>query len=162
MSENEKPPSVPLVSEVTLEFGDGIYTFKLSLRWIDAIQKDLGVGLGTIGRLTMGSEWNAMHVYKLIYYGLVGGGLPAVNARQLCERYLDGLPLARSDDPSSPLNVARSIIGATWFGVPEDLTGKTQATATMEAGSMSPDITGKPSPATSQSQPLPSYLLANS
>lgn len=162
MPADQKPPQVPLVSQVLLDFADSTYLFKLNLRWIDAIQNDFGgMGLGQIGQLTMGPFWNALHVYKLIYYGLVGGGMAPVKAKKLCDLYIDGVPLARADDPSSPLSVARAIIGATWFGVPEEA-GKVEAPATgAEDTSTSQDTTDKPSQRDRTSQPLPSYLLEN-
>lgn len=139
-----------IAAEVELKWADGVYLFALKLKQIEELQRLCGVGLGEIAqRLLVERRWYAGDVVETIRLGLVGGGTPAVRARELIETYVEGHPLADPRDPANHLMTAQAIITAAYFGVAEQTDepeGKADAAADEKtAGSTSRRSTGKPS-----------------
>lgn len=162
MDNEEKPPRGPLTSEVELEFGGELRTFKLSLRWIDALQQKRNVGLGMIAYRVSTHHWYAEDITETLFYGLVGGGMTAHDARKVVNTWCDGLPLA-GPEPDSPLKTAQVVLAAVFFGVdPEDIkpVGKDTAATQMDGSTSRPSM-DKDSPSDSPSQPLQVYLSEN-
>ncbi len=97
-----------IAAEVELAWADGTYLFALKLKQIEELQRLCGAGLGEIAqRLLVQRRWYAGDVVETIRLGLIGGGLPAVRARELVDTYVDGHPLADPRDPANPLATAR-------------------------------------------------------
>lgn len=138
-----------IAAEIELKWGDGAYLFALKLKQIEELQRLCGAGLGEIAqRLLVERRWYAGDIVETIRLGLIGGGLPAVRARELIETYLEGHPLADPRDPSNPLATAQAIITAAYFGVPEsrdEPEGKADAAARKKGSSTSRRSTDKPS-----------------
>lgn len=148
-------PQPNLSSEIEIEFGDGKYVFALRLKEIEELQRLCGAGLGEIAnRVMLTQSWYVKDIYETIRLGLIGGGMPAVRAREIIEVYVDGRPIASSGDPSSPLLTARAVLMAVYFGVREavkeanldDDEGKSKAG--MAGTSPSRPSTGSGSPST--------------
>ncbi|MGK9168028.1 gene transfer agent family protein [Inquilinus limosus] len=122
-----------IAAEVELTWADGTYLFALKLKQIEELQRLCGAGLGEIAqRLLVQRRWYAADVVETIRLGLIGGGLPAVRARELVDTYVDGRPLADPRDPANPLATAQAVIMAAYFGVAEateEPEGKAEAAA---------------------------------
>lgn len=99
-----------------LLWGDGEYTFRLSIKEIKELQLQTGAGLGEICRGIMSGWPNYVHVYEIIRLSLIGGGTPPVKAKQLVDMYVDDVPLATPGDPASPILTAQAIVEDLWFG----------------------------------------------
>lgn len=109
-----------IAAEIELKWADGTYLFALKLKQIEELQRLCGAGLGEIAqRLLVERRWFVSDIVETIRLGLVGGGTPAVRARELIETYLEGRPLADPRDPANALATAQAIITAAYFGVPE-------------------------------------------
>lgn len=161
MTDTEKPPAGPLTSMIVLEFGGQDRVFDLTLKWIDALQSKLGVGLGMIGYRLSSHAWHVGDVTETLFYGLVGGGMPATEARKVVNEWCDGMPLANPKDPASPFMTAKAVISAVFFGIPEDETRGKVTAATKKAGSTLRRSTDKVSRSASQSDKLQVYLSPN-
>lgn len=75
------------VNQIELEFGDGTYLFKLGLAQIAELQEKCGAGIGLIFKRVMIGEHRIEDCVETIRLGLVGGGMNAVEARRLVDRY---------------------------------------------------------------------------
>lgn len=137
-------------AEVELRWADGTYLFALKLKQIEELQRLCNAGLGEIAqRLLVERRWRIGDIVETIRLGLIGGGLPAVRARELVDTYVDGRPLADPRDPANPLTTAQAVIMAAYFGVAEaseEPEGKAEAAADDGTdGSTSRPSPGKPS-----------------
>lgn len=122
-----------VAAEIELAWADGTYLFALKLKQIEELQRLCGAGLGEIAqRLLVERRWRVSDVVETLRLGLIGGGLPAVRARELIETYVDGHPLADPRDPANHLMTAQAVITAAYFGVveaTEEVEGKAEAAA---------------------------------
>lgn len=100
MSRDYKP------CEVTLEFGDGEYLFKLPLKMIAELQDKCGAGIGAIYRRVLTGDYRGEDLVETVRCGLVGGGLTGIEARKLIERYCDVWPLEVWHQHASAILVA--------------------------------------------------------
>lgn len=146
-----------IAAEIELKWGDGTYLFALKLKQIEELQRLCGAGLGEIAqRMLVERRWYAGDIVETIRLGLIGGGTPAVRARELIETYVDGHPLADPRDPANHLATAQAVITAAYFGVAEvtgEPEGKADAAADEKAGgSTSRRSTGKRGPSTGRSR----------
>lgn len=127
-----------IAAEVELKWADGRYLFALKLKQIEELQRLCGgSGLGEIAqRLLVEGRWFVADVVETLRLGLIGGGMPALRARELIDTYVDGRPLADPRDPNNSLTTAQAVLGAVYFGVEEaggDDEGKAMAAAVDEA-----------------------------
>lgn len=106
-----------IAAEVVLNWADGDYLFALKLKQIEELQRLCRAGLGEIAQRLFSGRWYAADVVETIRLGLVGGGLPAVRARELIETYVDGRPIADPRDVNNALAVAQAVMGAAYCGV---------------------------------------------
>lgn len=110
-------------AEIVLLCFDGEYTFSLKLKQIDELQRLCDAGLGTIVKRVVSGDFRVRDIYDTIRLGLVGAGLDPVTALRLVNTYVDGkalmLPRQTENGPSSPYLVARAILNAAYFGMPE-------------------------------------------
>lgn len=104
-------------AEVILLWGDGEYPFALKMKQIEELESLSGIGLGEIFDRLLTERWYFKYIYHAIRLSLIGGGMSPVKAKQLCDVYVDGCPLARNDDPSSPLRTAIAVVGAVFSGI---------------------------------------------
>lgn len=109
-----------LSSSVTIDCFDGAYTFALKGKQIEELQRLCNAGLGEIGQRIMSGNWYIADISQTIRMGLIGGGdVAPTRATELIQTYVDGCPIAPENDPSGPLEIARAIIEATFFGLSE-------------------------------------------
>ncbi len=79
--------------EVTMDFADHTYTFKLPLIRIAELEEKCQAPIGTIYKRVLLGEYHANDLIEAVRLGLIGGGLTAQDARNLIERYCDHWPL---------------------------------------------------------------------
>lgn len=99
--------------ETTLAWGDGIYSFRLTMNGIVELEQICNEGIGTIvARVSSGGIW-VRDVRETIRLGLVGGGMEPAKAVKLVSRYVDDLaefPIATN------IPFARAILLAAYVG----------------------------------------------
>ncbi len=142
---SEEPRFSPC--EIELAFGDADYLFRLPLKQIAELQEKCKAGIGAIYRRVLAGEYYVEDLSETIRLGLIGGGLDALKARTLCERYAEPMP-------KQELWIHTiSILGACIVGYepPGEQPGKPETAVTQEDGSTSPSHTG-----TEPSQEIPS------
>jgi hypothetical protein len=106
-----------LKAEITLEWGDGIYDFALKMAQIEELEHLCDEGIGRIAaRVFSRVDFSYRHIRETIRLGLIGGGLPAIEAARLTKIYVDGVPIDTQDDKSSPLKTANAVLQAVYFG----------------------------------------------
>lgn len=128
-----------LTTRVVLPFADGEYPFQLKGKEIEELQKlcgdpehgRLGMGIGEIGARVFTGRYGVREIRETIRIGLVGGGMSPPEARRLIAFYVDGRPIAEPAG-ESPYDVARLILEANFFGVPEG-TAPADVASTMAA-----------------------------
>lgn len=116
-----------LSAEVVLPFGDGKHLFKLGFKQLEQLEKVCGSGIAEIANRVMALQPKLADLYNVILLGLEGGGMPAVQAQGMMERYFDGKPLAAPNDPASPLATAAKVMQAAWFGMEDIKPGEAPA-----------------------------------
>ena len=116
-------------TSIDLEFGDGVYIFRLPIKQIIALETKAGP-IDAVRHRLMHGGFSIQDVTETIRHGLIGGGKGMVNdveievgelkANQLIAAYIDGKPLA------SIALVAKAVIGALYVGyTPEKAQKKT-------------------------------------
>lgn len=134
--------------EVTTSFGDGEYTFKLTVSGILELQDKCGAGFAEIYARALQGRWDARDVYEALRLGLIGAGMKPTEAKKLVDGYL--LPLAES----AP--ISRLVLSGVMFGFENSPVGKTEAAASATAETTKV-LTPQPSsetPASSGSAPM--------
>ncbi len=117
-------------AEVTIICFDGEHTLALKGKQIDELQRVCGAGIGAIVRRVVGGDFFYRDISETIRLALIGGGkVTDVRALEIINTYVDGKammlpkPPAPGEetgrDPSSPYNVARAVLDAVFFGMPE-------------------------------------------
>jgi hypothetical protein len=133
---------------VTFEWGDGVYTFALRSSQLEELQfkckgpDGKASGFGEITERVFNGRWYAADIYETIRLGLIGGGMPPVEAVRLTKTYVLDQPIAKLDDPSNPYQTAKAILSAAMFGLDqlsddEETVGKDEAGTKREATSTS-------------------------
>ncbi|WP_084398274.1 gene transfer agent family protein [Henriciella aquimarina] len=81
--------------EVTLEFADADYLFRLPLKRIAELEERCSAPIGTLWkRVCLTGDYKGNDLIETVRLGLIGGGMDAQEARKLIERYCDQWPLA--------------------------------------------------------------------
>lgn len=77
-----------LKAEITLPFGFQTYIFALKGKEIEELEYQCGkVGFGQIYQRVMTGQWAVMDLCHIIRLGLIGGGMPLVQAEELTTRH---------------------------------------------------------------------------
>lgn len=141
-----------ILAQIELEFGDGLYRFRLPPVHVDKIQKSRGYRVtwpdgsegmrpkpvGMIMREIMGGEFDILDCIAIIQEGLIAGGggvvdgedvtMTATKARMMVEDVVNTWPIQEVHDN------AAAIIRGCWFGV-EDKEDKQPGNDPATAGS---------------------------
>jgi hypothetical protein len=108
--------------EVLLPFGDGEHLFNISKNGqLLELQDKCDAGIGTILQRLRAGTFKVQDFRETIRLGLIGGGMPPVEAFKLVKRYVDERPWAES------VLTATTIMLAAHVGVPEEKVGKQKA-----------------------------------
>lgn len=99
---------------LTLPWADGDYVFRLAWGQLCTLQEECDAGPYVIlGRLTDGT-WKMKDISSTIRLGLIGGGMPPVEALQKVRLYVE------SEPPYSNLALAQAILGAGVVGAADE------------------------------------------
>lgn len=98
---------------VTLAWSGGEHDFRLDLAQIGAVQEACDAGPAEILKRLSAGTWRMADLRAPILHGLIGGGLPPVEARALVARWVDQRPWLES------VPVAHAVLMAALAGAPE-------------------------------------------
>lgn len=122
--------------EVTDKWGDGTYTFRLTVTGIIELEQKCDAPFAVIfGRLTSGT-FKLNDVRETVRLGLIGGGAKPSEALTLVDRYT--LPLAES------LPMAKAIVAGVMFGFEASPLGEEKAAATANTSASTPPASPEP------------------
>lgn len=100
-------------ANIETEWGDGIYSFRLTMKGIIELEQKCNAPIATIICRISENEFYASDIRETIRLGLIGGGMEPAHAVRLVTRYVDNLdefPLATN------LTHARMILLAAFIG----------------------------------------------
>lgn len=117
---------------ITLPFGDNEYVFRIATGELVKLQEVRDCGPYVILDRIASHRWYFEDVREVIRLGLIGGGMPPIQALKLVREYVDGRPplyLVDSDDPAAMSNVAVAgkILHAGLVGATDEKVGETKA-----------------------------------
>lgn len=116
--------------ELTTEWGDGTYTFRLTVAGILELEDKCDAPIAVItGRVNAGA-WKAIDIIETLRIGLIGGGTKPADAKKVVDRY--ALPLVEN------WAVARLVLGAALYGFEASPLGKDQAAPTESPSASTP------------------------
>lgn len=104
------------------DFGDGGHQFRLAIGELREMEEKRDAGSPLILRRLLSGEWRVDDVREVIRLGLIGGGMPALEALKLVRRYVDDIPAWTEN-----AMLAGAILGAALMGVEDEEPGKPQA-----------------------------------
>jgi hypothetical protein len=141
-------------AEVVLKFGDRKILFALKGKHIQHLEKDLNrpeVPPGENAFQSIANRLFAGRAYSLdirmtIHRAMEGGGMPPVEVADVMERYFDSQPVAKLDDPASPMKTAQAIMHAAWFGWDEFEEGNREPGEARAGEGPAPDTQADSSP----------------
>jgi hypothetical protein len=133
-------------ADVTFDWADGTYRFRLPYGQIAELQERTGCGPQLLLQRVVDGSWKVDDLRETIRLGLIGGGLEPLKALTLVRQYVEARPLAENVTP------AKLILMAALFGVEgEEWPGKG---APGEETSADPSRTdGSTSPGSTEAQP---------
>jgi hypothetical protein len=133
-------------AEVTLDWADGTYTFRLSVKGIIELEEKCGAPFGQIfTRLTTGL-FAVNDVVETIRIGLIGGGMKPTEAKKLIDRY--AMPVGDNQ------HLARAIIMGAMFGFEVSPLGNQKAATETESPNASTPPPLQRTPSRSASSPM--------
>lgn len=102
-------------AQVTFEWADGTYTFRLPRKQLEELQELCDAGPAWISARIESGSWRFKDIREPIRLGLIGGGKTAEQARKLVELYVDPpVPLMEN------LRPAQLILSAVLVGVEDE------------------------------------------
>jgi hypothetical protein len=118
--------------EVQLFFGDGEYVFVLKGKQLEELERciakhfkasgiEASPSFGSIAdRIRMGAAF-VREYYETIRLGLIGGGMPPIEATTKVDTYMymGGTALDPPNDPASPIKTAQAVMRVTCDGLDE-------------------------------------------
>ena len=107
-------------AKITQAWADGEYDFRLGLGEIRELEDKCNAGICEILQNLQIGKWRFDNLRETIRLGLIGAGMPPVDALKLIKRYFDDKPLLQS------IPLACKIIEAVLLGVPDDQIKKEQ------------------------------------
>ena len=94
--------------DVTTEWADGTYTFRLTLAGIIELEDKCGAGIAIIAARLMSGTYGSADVLEVLRIALVGGGTSATDAKKLVDRY--ALPIVEN------WPIAKAVVGGAMYG----------------------------------------------
>lgn len=102
---------------IELDFGDGRYTFRLGWQELIKLQEKTDCGPYFLQTRFGRGDWRVQDIEETIRWGLIGGGLPPVEATKLCKLFVQNRPLL---EDHGPLATALAVLTAALVGAPEE------------------------------------------
>lgn len=98
---------------VTMQWADGEYAFRLTFPGAVELEQKCGAAISVIATRVMSGQWHGNELWETIRLGLIGGGMPPLDALRMVRTYVEGRPLSESQP------VARLIMMGLMFGFSE-------------------------------------------
>lgn len=123
--ETSSPKAFPATrrQDITLDFGDGEYRFKLGIGEFERLQEKCDAGPPLILERLSTNRWLICDIRETIRLGLEGGGSPPAIVLALIRRYVDERP------PAENVQLAQAILLAGILGVEDEPLKKAKAPA---------------------------------
>lgn len=106
---------------ITIPWADGDYTFRLGWGEIEQLQEACDAGPYVILNRLYDSSFRVGDISHTIRFGLIGGGMPPIDALKLVRQYVEKRP------PAENLIFAQAILSAGCVGAPEESVGEDEA-----------------------------------
>lgn len=135
-----------IAGEVTLDWADGKYTFRLTVKGAIELEDKCNAPIAVIAQRIQTGGYRVEDVRQTIRLGLIGGGTSPIDAAKLVERYVDNRPLAEG------MVMARLVLGGMMYGFEAHPLGKPAA-----AGTGGPAPNGSTPPPSTQRPPSSEY-----
>lgn len=75
------------VASVDYPFGDGVHTFRLRIKQVEELQTLTACGPEFLVSRILNGQWQVADIRHTIRLGLIGAGMPAVDALRMIENY---------------------------------------------------------------------------
>lgn len=115
-----EPEFVVRKAQVSFDWADGHYTFRLPIGQLVELQELTDAGPAWIDARLKTSSWFVKDITETIRLGLIGGGVDPNQAKKLVERYVAARPLNES------VPVAQLVISAVLIGVKDEALPKSE------------------------------------
>lgn len=125
---------------ISFDWADGEHTFRLAIGQLRELQDKTGCGPMQVYQRLMDATWRVDEVRETLRIGLIGGGMPPMEALILTKRYVDEQGHSLIENAKA----AQNVILAALVGVHDDQVGaakKAQAGEQQTNGSTSPPST---------------------
>lgn len=97
---------------IMLTFLDGDeHVFRLAWGELERLEEERKVGCYLIFQRLHGEDWQINDIASVLKFGLMGGGMPEIQARKMVRRYVEERPPMGVEEPT-PLGLARQVIAA--------------------------------------------------
>lgn len=98
-------------ASVNLAWADGEYAFRLGIGELEELQEKCDRGPFEIMQRLAAGTWRVAEIRETLRLGLIGGGMPPMEALKLIKRYVDDRPLAHNIQHASAVILA-AVLGA--------------------------------------------------
>lgn len=98
--------------DITLAFGGADRRFHLSIGPLERVQEAVNRGPADILRRIQSEEYRTQEVREVLRHGLIGGGMPEIEAATLIKTEVDGKPAWAQNAVIASLVLAAAIVGA--------------------------------------------------
>lgn len=101
-------------ASVTLDWADGTYQFRLAIGQLRELQEKTGCGPLVLFKRVENGTWLVDDAPQILRLGLIGGGMPPVDALRLVRTYVEDRP------PAENVLFAQAVLWAGLIGAPEE------------------------------------------
>ena len=119
-------------ADVTLDWADGTYRFRLAWAQLIELQEQCDAGPFVVLARLASNQWRMEDVTNVIRLGLIGGGLEPTKALKLVRDYVESRP------PLENAPLARGVLEIAIRGVPDEQPGEVEGEATTSDSTTSP------------------------
>ncbi|QKC99177.1 gene transfer agent family protein [Mesorhizobium sp. NZP2298] len=108
-------------ARVEMDWADGAYAFRLAWGQLAELQEKCNAGPYVVLNRLHSGQWLVEDISNVIRLGLIGGGMPPVDALKKVRAYVEDRP------PLESIIIAQIALGAALTGAPEESVGETEA-----------------------------------
>ncbi|MFC6709867.1 gene transfer agent family protein [Paracoccus cavernae] len=112
-----------MMEPVVLIWPGGEHPFRLALRELQVIQEKTDFGPEHLLHRINLAQWAAADLFEILRNGLIGGGMPHVEALKACRKAFEDHPLISFKVP------AQAVLAACLYGPPDDQPGESMPVA---------------------------------
>lgn len=102
-------------AEITLDWADGTYPFALKWGQLIELQEKTDAGPFVVLERFSSGTWRVEEITNTIRLGLIGGGMPPIEALKKVRTYVEDRP------PLENLTTAQAILSAGLVGAPDEV-----------------------------------------